>query len=637
MKAPPLRTPSEWAKAERVMPSTSPEPGPVRPERNPYLIEVGEAFVNPKAKRITYVTGTQSGKSFLQENVMGERADDDPGPIIYYAPTESNITKKVEPLVMAMISQSKSLSKKFDKDSTQFVKRIGAARLYLSFMGSTTETASTSARLILVDELDRASKNAEGSVVELAEARGEAYADSRIGFTATPTIGRVKKYTHPETGFEHWEVADKATLGSPIWEQWQQGSRHEWAVPCPDCSSYFIPHSGLLWWPGKGSDDECDPSTAEREARLVCSCCGTQIADKHRGGMNALGRYVAPGQSIDKSGVISGVAETEGNSHFSYHSSGMFSFSAKKSFGYLAKKLLSALNGGDPSVLQPVYNTGFGECYAVAGEAPPWESVRAQSWKYGTGTVVGNPEYLLATVDVQKNRLVWLVRAWYLGMGSALVDCGVLWGDTLQDAVWEELDELLDQSFDGHDITEMGIDYGYRPDQVSSFIRTHRSRTRALRGEVLDKAFRKVDVEADSRGKVRRYGEARWDFDSPRAKSWVHSRIGRSNKKPAFWLLPADIDESYCKEIVGEEYDESSSKWKKVGENHFLDCEAMQYMLAQMRGLKRKRGAVLLSELADGSIKQVEEAVSEKTKKPKKKRKQQSHQSDDWFGGDGWL
>jgi len=617
------------------MPSTSPEPGPVRPERNPYLIDVAAAFTNPKSKRITYVTGTQSGKSFLQENVMGQRADDDPCPIIYYAPTESNIIKKVEPLVMAMISQSKSLKKKFDPDSTQFVKRIGAARLYLAFMGSTTETASTSARLILVDELDRCAKNAEGSVVAIVEARGDAYADSRIGFTATPTIGRVKKYTHPETGFEHWEVADKSVLSSAIWDQWQQGTRHEWAVPCPDCDSYFIPHSGLLWWPGRGGDDECDPSTAEKEARLVCPCCGSQIRDKYRGSMNARGVYVAPGQSVEDGQVV-GEAETDGNSHLSYHSSGLFSFSAKKSFGYLAKKLLTALNSGDPADLQPEYNTGFGECYAMAGEAPAWETVRAQSWKYATGTVVGNPEYLLATVDVQKNRLVWVVRAWYLGMGSALVDCGVLWGDTLKDAVWDELDVLLDQSFDGHEIAEMGIDYGYRPDEVSNFIRAHRSRTRALRGEILDKAYRKVNIEADSRGKVRRYGETRWDFDSPRAKSWVHSRIGRSKSKPAFWLLPADIDDSYCKEIVGEEYDEGAGKWKKVGENHFLDCEAMQYMLASMRLLNRKRGAVMLSELSDGSVKQVEEvAAAPVTPKPKQKTKQAPPPQDDWLSGGG--
>lgn len=621
------------------MPATSPEPGPVRPERNPYLIKPGEAFNDPKAKRITYVTGTQSGKSFLQENVMGERADDDPCPIIYYAPTESNITKKVEPLVMAMISQSKSLSKKFDPSSTQFVKKIGAARLYLSFMGSTTETASTSARLILVDELDRCAKNAEGSVVEIVEARGDAYADSRIGFTATPTIGRIKKYTHPETGFQHWEVADKESLGSEIWAQWQSGTRHEWAVPCPDCKEYFIPWSGLLWWPDKDSEKECDPSTAEREARLCCPSCGSMIEDRHRGRMNAKGEYISPGETIDKNGVVSGVSETAGNSHMSFHSSGLFSFSAKKSFGYLAKKLLSALNGGDPSVLQPVYNTGFGECYAAAGEAPAWESVRAQAWRYPLGAVLGTPEFVLCTVDVQKNRLVWVVRAWYLGMGSALIDNGVLWGDTTQEAVWDELGEVLEQEWDGHGITEMGVDYGYRPDQVSAFLRANKGRVRALRGQKMDIAYRKVDVEKDSRGKVRRHGEARWDFESSRAKAWVHSRIGRSNKKSGFWLLPTDIDESYCKEIVGEEYDEGKGEWKKVGENHYLDCEAMQYMLASMKGLKRKRGAVMLSEFSDGSIKQIEE-VSQPVVAKSKKKKSRRRRSDDGFlsgyGDDGY-
>lgn len=580
------------------MPQGSPEPGPVRPERNPYLVEVAAAFVNPKSKRVTFVTGTQAGKSFLQENVIGQRMDDDPCPIIYYAPTESNIQKKVEPVMLAMIQQSASLAEKFDEDrSTQYVKRVGVAVLYLSWMGSTTETASTSGRLMLIDELDRCSKNAEGNVVELIEARGDAYADSRVGITATPTEGRVEKEKHPETGLEHWAVAKHKVLKSPTWRQWQAGTRHEWAVPCPHCQHYFIPWSGLLWWPGKGGASECTPEQAEREALLVCSCCGTGIEDKHRQRMNARGVYAAPGQSITLAGDVEGTSETEGNSHFSYWASGLCSFSAKKSYGFLAKKLLQALNSGDPEQLLPVYNTGFGECYAQAGEAPPWEAVKAMAWRYLPGTVLPGFALLLGTVDVQKNRLVYVVRAWFPGMGSQLVENGELWGDTEKPEVWAALGELLDKEWCGYDIDVMGVDCGYRTDEVLSFVRQHKSRARALRGDELNKPFRMMRLDVDSRGKARRNGDTRWDFDSSRAKAWVHSRIGWSLERPGFWILPAGVDEDYCRQIVGEEYDESESRWKKIYENHYLDCEAMQYMLARMKGLDRKPGKVTVREL----------------------------------------
>jgi phage terminase large subunit GpA-like protein len=644
--APPTRTPSEWAKQSRIMPLTSPEPGPVRPERNPYLIEPAAAFTDPKAKRITYVTGTQSGKSFLQENVIGHRLDDDPCPIIYYAPTEGNITKKVEPVMMAMLGQSPSLDKKFARDrSTQYVKRVGAGTLYLSWMGSTTETASTSARLILVDELDRCSKNAEGSVVELVEARGDAYADSRVGFTATPTVGRVEKYKHPKTGLEHWAVGERKKIASPTWRQWQSGTRKEWAIPCIDCHEYFIPWSGLLWWPGKGTEDECVPAVAEREARLCCPNCGSLIEDKYRQRMNKRGRYVAPGESVNADGKVIGESETAGNSHFSYWTSGLCSFSAKKSYGFLAKKLMTALQSGEPEELLPVYNTGFGECYAMAGEAPPWEAVKAMAWKYHSGHILSSPEYLLCTVDVQKNRLVYVVRAWYLGMASALVECGELWGDTLQPDVWDDLAELLDRDWGGRELDEIGIDCGYRDDMVFDFVRRHKGRARALRGDKLDKPYRAIRVDVDSRGKTRKRGDMRWDFDSPRAKSWVHSRVGWSNKKPGFWILPADIDEDYCKQIVGEEFDESESVWKKIGENHYLDCEAMQYMLARMKGLKRQKGAVMLDEIAKETLaiqlaRHIGVDVEAKPVQVEEKKPAEQSGQSDWLGGydtESWL
>lgn len=614
-----MRTPNEWAKNERVMPQGSPEPGPVRPERNPYLIEVAEEFVNPKSKRVTFITGTQAGKSFLQENVIGQRIDDDPCPIIYFAPTESNINKKVEPVMRAMILQSNSLSRKFDKDhSTQHVKRVGAAVLYLSWMGSTTETASTSARLIMIDELDRCSKNAEGDVVELGEARGDAYADSRVGITATPTRGRVKKEKHPETGFYHWEVAGQEFVKSPTWREWQQGTRREWAVPCPHCKQYFIPWSGLLWWPGKGTSKECSPEEAGRKAVLICPNCGSEIEDKYRQSMNAKGVYVAPGQSVNKSGEVVGVSETEGNSYKSLWCSGLCSFSPKKTYGFLARKLLSALKSGDPDKLLAVFNTGFGECYAQIGEAPSWESVKAMSWRYLPGTVLPGFSLLLATVDVQKNRLVYVVRAWFSGMSSQLVENGELWGNTDKPDVWNDLGDLLEKNWNGYEIDLMGVDSGYRPDDVFNFVRQYKSRVRALRGDNLDKPFRMVKLDVDSRGKIRRHGDARWDFDSPRAKSWVHSRIGRSFDSPEFWVLPAGIDEDYCKQIVGEEYNEETDEWNRKSDNHYLDCEAMQYMLARMKGLDRKSSNVTLKDICDaGDAENKETELTDKTGKKK--------------------
>lgn len=55
--------------------------------------------------------------------------------------------------------------------------------LRFAWAGSATELASDSAVITLVDELDRPDTNAtgEGSLAEIAEARGDAYIDSSLG------------------------------------------------------------------------------------------------------------------------------------------------------------------------------------------------------------------------------------------------------------------------------------------------------------------------------------------------------------------------------------------------------------------------------------------------------------------------
>ncbi|TQQ54858.1 terminase gpA endonuclease subunit, partial [Vibrio cholerae] len=56
------------------------------------------------------------------------------------------------------------------------------------------------------------------------------------------------------------------------------------------------------------------------------------------------------------------------------------------------------------------------------------------------------------------------------------------------------------------------------------------------------------------------------------------------------WLLPADVTEDYCKQIVAEEFDEESGTWNRVSkDNHFLDCEGMNYMSARMLRLDQKK------------------------------------------------
>ena len=600
VQAPPPRTSDEWARDKRIMPPSSPRPGPFNPDVNPYMRPVAWAVAQPCFDRVTFITATQMGKSVTMENIIGHRLDEDPTPIMYIAPTAPLLKDAVVPKFDDMIAECESLTAKLDaRRSTTFVKWIAGTKLRFVWAGSPSGLSADSAGLIMVDEVDRIVNTGEGSTVSLVERRGDAYDGSKICYTATPTHGRVRKRRHEASGLEHWEVASVKALGSAVWKLWQSGTRHEWAVPCPECGEYFIPWSGLLWWPGKGEENECTPDEAQRGARLTCGASGCQIESKYRPWMNERGRAVAPGQSITRDGEVTGVAETAGSTHFSFLASGLCSFSSKKTYGSLAKDLLAAIQGGDPADLLAVYNTGFGECYAQSGDVPTWEQVRAMCWGYAAAQLLLEPLRIYCTIDVQKNRLVYVIRAWYAGMGSMLLEHGELWGETDQDAVWEQLGELIDTEYDGNSISMIGIDIGYRDDQVYKFINDNKHRAIALRGrERLDKPYRKEMVEVDRKGKTRKRGDARWAFDSPFAKRWVHSRFARPDDRPGWWLLHQQVTDDYCKQIVGEEWREAEGKFHQVGENHYLDCEAMQYILALRDKLQRRKvGALTRAEL----------------------------------------
>jgi len=646
--APPLRHCGEWASTNRIMPPGSPIPGPFDTTSTPYMIPVCIAFASPDFTKITFVMGTQMGKSATMQNVIGWRLDDEPAPIIYVGPTESNINNVVEPKIVEMFTEAKSLWTKFDKKSSKHKKRVAGVSLRFAWAGSATELASDSAVITLVDELDRPAENStgEGDLAEIAEARGDAYVDSKLGLTSTPTHGVANTYEHPETGLVHWAVSNKKKISSPIWLQWEKGTRHEWAVPCPDsdCGEYFIPRSELLWWPGKGTKDECTPAQAVKQARLVCPHCGGQIEDVQRKGMNKKGVAVAPGQSVrtasDNTVFItqddvdfevpfhSYINTNDGNTHFSIWVSGLCSFSAKKSYGFLARKLMEALESGNPSTLLSVYNTGFGEIYAIAGDAPEWEQVHELRSEYKTGDVPEGFDNLICTVDVQKNRVYYVVRAWRAGMSSRKIESSEIWGDTDKPEVWDEVAELFDRNWDGHKIKLMGVDSGYRQDEVQAFVRKYKAKARALMGfDRMNKPFTCVRLDVNVKGKVRKNGDKRWNFDATMAKAWVHSRVDWPRGKHGDWLLPSDVTKEYCQHIVAEEFNEETGKFDQVAKrNDYLDCEGMNYMCARMLRIDRKKVSKTEedeteSESVDETSEPVEETPEPAPKTKKKRRR----------------
>lgn len=568
-------------------------------------------------KRVIAVMGVQMGKTGGVFNVIGRTLDDEPAPILYVGPTKSNVDRVIEPQITAMLRSAPSLWAVTNRGrkAQKLAKEVNGVSLRLAWAGSPTELASQPAKIVIVDERDRmAPIPGEGDVMELAEGRITNYRGGRIIGTSTPTEGNVDVEKHPDTGVVHWKVGAKEDVLSPIWQLWQEGTRHEWSVPCPHCHDHFIPRLRNLWWPEK-----CSPRAARSEARLVCPNCAAMIEDSSKVDMNAAGLYLAPGQKVVDGKVIGDPPDSDSAS---FWVSGLMS--PWRTWGERAAAVIRAQRGGDDK-LRTVINTALGELYAFRGEAPPSAVVRLCTGIYSAGQVPAGARWLTCGVDVQKRRLVYAVRGWGFQLESWLIEYGDIHGPTDERAVWDQLEEILQREWGGGEgkrgltIMRMGIDSGYRPGDkwkrpeniIYEFCMKHPKRAAATKGhdrQTKPLAANLIDVTI--RGQVLKRGLLLWNLDSDHFKSIIHTSLLQDRKQAIgrFWV-PQDVDEDYCLQVTAETRVPKPSGlavWVKVrGENHYFDCEVINLAMAYSLGIHRRSRP----KTAEQRVEEAEEAM----------------------------
>jgi phage terminase large subunit GpA-like protein len=80
--------PDSWAATNRTYGPETGVPGARNPSLTPYVIDFERAFSDPRYRRVILVTAAQSGKTDAVLDVIGERLDNHPAPIIYVAPSK---------------------------------------------------------------------------------------------------------------------------------------------------------------------------------------------------------------------------------------------------------------------------------------------------------------------------------------------------------------------------------------------------------------------------------------------------------------------------------------------------------------------------------------------------------------------
>jgi phage terminase large subunit GpA-like protein len=565
------------------------------------MVDWGRAISSGRYKRCVMICATQMGKTDTQLDVVGERLDNAPAPVLYVGPSKEFCTDQFEPRLMALLDEAPGLAAKVGrgKRNKKTRKLVAGVPIRLAHAGSATALKSDPAALALIDEFDGMIRDVggDGGVLGLVEGRGFTYADFTVGVASTPSLGRVDVMQDEASGLEFWKVGLVEDIESPIWRLWQEGTMHHFCWPCKHCREFFIPRVSCLKWetPEGG---KATPAGARRSAYVACPRCGGVIDDADKAALNAAGCMVAPGQVISTSGEVTG--DPPDSSTASFWVSGLCS--PFVTFGERAEKFVSAVRQGDFNGIQSAVNTNFGECFAPGGgEAPEWAEVAAHRGAYLRGEMPDGALMPVMTIDVQKNRMVWLIRGWGARATSWLIDHGVLWGETVEEQIWSDLASFIKQPVCGVPLRLVLIDSGFRPgkrvelplNRIYDFCRRFPRFVRPTKGssQPMRVPIVKSKIEVTQKGAVAKYGLELLRLDTDHFKSWVHERVRWPDDQPGAWHLPADASEDYCKQIISEARIRLSSgkvRWVEHSkENHFLDCEAMQAAAAQLLNVVR--------------------------------------------------
>jgi phage terminase large subunit GpA-like protein len=228
--SPPRLSVWQWADQHRILPrETSKEPGPWKTARNPPLQAIMES-ISPHsgAEQVTFVAGTQIGKTECGTNFTGYVIDHDPATIVVVEPT-SNLGKvwrrqRFDPLIELTPAVGQRIGPRRSRDTTNTLESVKfpGGWLIVAHAESAASLSMYSARYLFLDEVDSypLDTGGEGDPLDTVKSRADSFGRMRKIFAVS---------------------SPKKIMGSSIiWREYLHGDQRECYVPCPHCDHYQV-------------------------------------------------------------------------------------------------------------------------------------------------------------------------------------------------------------------------------------------------------------------------------------------------------------------------------------------------------------------------------------------------------------
>lgn len=542
-------TGSEWADSRRyVAPGTSPEPGPWRTSRVPYLREPMDAATDKSTEHIVLMFSSQVGKSELILNIAGYYCDQEPAPQLMLQPTVEaaegfskerlDPTFKYSPGLKGKLEQGQDGRGSSRKSSTT-IRMKHYAGGYIAMVGANSPAglASRPIRILLADEVDRYGTTKEGDPLKLAIQRTTNFHNRKIILVSTPT------------------VADHSKI-----EEWfKKSDQRRYHVPCQHCGGMQV----LKWSQVKWSRDENGGHLPET-ARYECEHCGEVM---RQGGkpdidMLAAGQWVPTAESRIKG----------------YHLSSLYS--PWVALEDLVAEWVEATKNRDRKGLMEFLNLKLGEPWVEHKDEMDYEHLHGRRREYYNAELPDGVLLLTAGVDTQPDRLEVETVGWGVGRESWGIDYKVFMGDPNQDAVWQQLDDYLQKQWRNESGLALQVAcacvdmQGHNTDAVLAFTKPRQfRRIFAIRGEGGDGKPFIGKPSTNNRMKATHFNIA---VDV--GKATIMSRLRIEDEGPGYCHFPRDgergYDLEYFRGLLAERLvfkyinGKTTARWEKVFERN---------------------------------------------------------------------
>jgi phage terminase large subunit GpA-like protein len=585
---------------------SSAEPGRWRTERTPYLKEIQDSLsVYDPCQRVVFMKAAQVGGTECGNNWLGYVVMHSPAPMLYVQPTVEIAQKVSKQRLAPLIEETPELaaliapSRSRDSGNTLLVKEFRGGVLMMTGANSAAGLRSMPVRFLFLDEVDAypGDVEGEGDPISLAEKRTTTFARRKVLLVSTPTVKEASKIEH----------------------EFERSDKRRFFVACPDCG-----HRQWLRWRGFDGDENGERATQYRlvwldetkqAAGYVCEGCGVMIEERFKTELLAGGewRATAPGDGITRG----------------YHLSALYSPAGWKSWVEILREF--EVSAADPSKLKTFVNTTLGETFEEAYSTRlDAEGLAKRAENYQILTVPERALVVTAGVDVQRNRIEIVQRAWAPGEESWLVNHAVIFGDPYRPEIWQQLLDVLDMPLKhagGGELSTYAaaIDSGdgETAHEVYAFTREHRRRHlfaikgMSTPGKVALGKPTKQDI--NRRQQTIKGGAQLWPVGSDTIKSLIHGRLRNTEPGPGTYHWPIGLAADYWSQLTAEKQvvrmvnGFPKRVWvKRDGDrNEALDCEAYAYAALQYVYTRHNRAtlwAQMASRLGTGAPDEAESA-----------------------------